>query len=71
MRLEEADEPSQAAKPRNIRTAMSELDPVIPYGSFGQVYFARTCRMRLPLEPALQAQLLCIEDTVLHLDALL
>lgn len=37
MRLEEADEPSQAAKPRNISTAISELDPVVTYGSFGQV----------------------------------
>ena len=60
MRLEEADEPSQAAKPRNIRTAMSDLDPVITYGSFGQVHSACTYRMRLPLHPALQAQSLCI-----------
>ena len=37
MRLEEADEAPQAAQPRNIRTAMADLDPVIPYGSFGQV----------------------------------
>lgn len=37
MRLEEADEPSQAAKPRNISAAISELDPVVTYGSFGQV----------------------------------
>ena len=39
MRLEEADEPSQAAQPRNIQTSIAELDPVIPYGSFGQVCF--------------------------------
>ena len=37
MRLEEADEAPQAAQPRNIRTAMADLDPIIPYGSFGQV----------------------------------
>ena len=37
MRLEEADEPSQAAKPRDIGTVISELDPVVTYGSFGQV----------------------------------
>ncbi len=37
MRLEEADEAPQAAQPRNIQTAMADLDPVIPYGSFGQV----------------------------------
>lgn len=39
MRLEEAEEPLQAAQPRNIqqRTPMADLDPVIPYGSFGQV----------------------------------
>ncbi|KAA6418002.1 MAG: hypothetical protein FRX49_12002 [Trebouxia sp. A1-2] len=36
MRLEEVDEAPQAAQPRNIRTAMADLDPVIPYGSFGQ-----------------------------------
>ena len=63
MRLEEADEPSQAAKPRNIRTAMSELDPVVTYGSFGQVRFAYTRKICLLLYRALQAQLLCIGDT--------
>ena len=63
MRLEEADEPSQAAKPRNIMTAMSELDPVVAYGSFGQVHSAYTCRIRLPSHPALQAQLLCNNNT--------
>ncbi len=41
MRLEEADEAPQAAQPRNIRTAMADLDPVIPYGSFGQVVTGR------------------------------
>lgn len=45
MRLEEADEPSQAAKPRDIRTAISELDPVVTYGSFGQVLFAYICNV--------------------------
>lgn len=42
MRLEEADEPSQAAQPRNIQTPVADLDPVIPYGSFGQVFFQTT-----------------------------
>lgn len=37
MRLEEADEAPKAGNPGNIRTSISELDPVITYGSFGQV----------------------------------
>ena len=37
MRLEEGDEPSQAAERQTFSSAVSELDPVIPYGSFSQV----------------------------------
>ena len=38
MRLEE-DEPQQAAQTLRAHSAKAELDPVIPYGSFGQVSF--------------------------------
>lgn len=37
MRLDEADETPPPTQPRNIQTSMVDLDPVIPYGSFGQV----------------------------------
>lgn len=36
MRLEESDEPQQVAQAK-APSARAELDPVIPYGSFGQV----------------------------------
>ena len=55
MRLEESDAPAQPAQPRDINPALSELDPVIAYGSYGQVRFSpsflqaqkATCLMRL------------------------
>ena len=70
MRLEEPDEPSQAAKLRNIRTAMSELDPVVTYGSFGQVRFAYTCKICLLLYELCKLSCCALAIPVLHLVAL-
>ena len=46
MRLEE-DEPQQAAHTLRAHSAKAELDPVVPYGSFGQVS-CRAIISRLP-----------------------
>lgn len=43
MQLEGVDEPAQPAQPAqpsDTKSAFSELDPVVPYGSFGQVQTA-------------------------------
>ena len=56
MRLEE-DEPQQAVHTLRAHSAKAELDPVVPYGSFGQVSFRpASCRL-LRLSDALFAKL--------------